>query len=140
MLHDCNDDAWATNLWLALKARKKFGFADGSIAQLHENSANFKNWTVKYALFHYRKSSQYPTNHHGRKNSDYMLTTFRWTLLSSEFGRKFLKNEIWSEFGRKLVGKITQKIKKKRYGQKYLLEFGRKNVTLGLIPLVLTSG
>ena len=43
-------DEWATNLKLALKARKKFGFADGSIPQPVETSVDYEDWIANNAL------------------------------------------------------------------------------------------
>lgn len=45
-----NYDEWATNLRLALKARKKFGFVDGTISQPDESSPDFEDWTANNAL------------------------------------------------------------------------------------------
>jgi len=38
-----NYDEWATNIRLALKARKKSGFADGSIPQPLEDSPDYED-------------------------------------------------------------------------------------------------
>ncbi|KAG7599411.1 Reverse transcriptase RNA-dependent DNA polymerase [Arabidopsis suecica] len=43
-------EAWATNMRLALTARKKFGFADGSILKPGEDSENFEDWVANNAL------------------------------------------------------------------------------------------
>lgn len=45
-----NYDEWATNLQLALKARKKFWFADGTILQPVETSPNYEDWIANNAL------------------------------------------------------------------------------------------
>ncbi|KAG7577529.1 Integrase catalytic core [Arabidopsis thaliana x Arabidopsis arenosa] len=45
-----NYDEWATNLRLALKARKKFGFADGSIPQPVATDPDFEDWIANNAL------------------------------------------------------------------------------------------
>ena len=50
LLRGPNYDEWATNLRLALKARKKFGFADGSIPQPVETDPDFEDWTANNAL------------------------------------------------------------------------------------------
>lgn len=50
LLHGPNYDEWANNLRLALKARKKFGFADGSIPQPDEVSSDFEDWIANNAL------------------------------------------------------------------------------------------
>ncbi|KAG7557929.1 Integrase catalytic core [Arabidopsis suecica] len=42
LLRGPNYEAWATNIRLALTARKKFGFADGSIPKPGEDSENFE--------------------------------------------------------------------------------------------------
>ncbi|XP_010484894.1 PREDICTED: uncharacterized protein LOC104763183 [Camelina sativa] len=45
-----NYDEWDANLCLALKARKKFGFADGTIPQPTETSPDFEDWVANNAL------------------------------------------------------------------------------------------
>ncbi|KAG7598815.1 GAG-pre-integrase domain [Arabidopsis suecica] len=50
LLRGPNYDEWATNLRLALKARKKFGFADGSIPQPVETDPYFEDWIANNAL------------------------------------------------------------------------------------------
>ncbi|KAG7539387.1 Reverse transcriptase RNA-dependent DNA polymerase [Arabidopsis suecica] len=50
LLRGPNYDEWATNLRLALKARKKFGFADGSIPQPVADDPDFEDWTANNAL------------------------------------------------------------------------------------------
>ncbi|KAG7585027.1 GAG-pre-integrase domain [Arabidopsis thaliana x Arabidopsis arenosa] len=50
LLRGPNYDEWANNLRLALKARKKFGFADGSIPQPEETSPDFEDWIANNAL------------------------------------------------------------------------------------------
>jgi len=45
-----NYDEWATNIRLALKARKKSGFADGSIPQPLEDSPDYEDWSANNAL------------------------------------------------------------------------------------------
>ncbi|CAA7037238.1 unnamed protein product [Microthlaspi erraticum] len=45
-----NYDTWATNLRLALKARKKFGFADGSIPEPDEKSVDYEDWIANNSL------------------------------------------------------------------------------------------
>ncbi|KAG7567306.1 Reverse transcriptase RNA-dependent DNA polymerase [Arabidopsis thaliana x Arabidopsis arenosa] len=50
LLRGPNYDEWATNLRLALKARKKFGFADGSIPQPVATDPDFDDWIANNAL------------------------------------------------------------------------------------------
>jgi len=50
LLRGPNYDEWATNLSLALKARKKFGFADGTIPQPDETNPDFDDWIANNAL------------------------------------------------------------------------------------------
>lgn len=50
LLRGPNYDEWATSLRLALKARKKFGFADGSIPQPVANDPDFEDWAANNAL------------------------------------------------------------------------------------------
>lgn len=50
LLRGSNYDEWANNIRLALKARKKFGFADGSIPQPDESSPDFEDWIANNAL------------------------------------------------------------------------------------------
>ncbi|KAG7552831.1 Zinc finger CCHC-type [Arabidopsis thaliana x Arabidopsis arenosa] len=50
LLRGSNYDEWSTNLRLALKARKKFGFADGSIPQPVETDPDFEDWIANNAL------------------------------------------------------------------------------------------
>lgn len=45
-----NYDEWSASIRLALKARKKFGFADGSIAKPSEESEDFEDWCANNAL------------------------------------------------------------------------------------------
>ena len=45
-----NYDEWSTNLRLALKARKKFGFVDGTIPQPIEESEDYEDWIANNAL------------------------------------------------------------------------------------------
>ncbi|KAG7579359.1 Integrase catalytic core [Arabidopsis thaliana x Arabidopsis arenosa] len=45
-----NYDEWANNLKLALKARKKFGFVDGTIPQPTEDDVDFEDWTANNTL------------------------------------------------------------------------------------------
>lgn len=49
-LHGPNYDEWAASIHLALKAQKKSGFADGSIPQPTEDSADFEYWCANNAL------------------------------------------------------------------------------------------
>ncbi|XP_020883385.1 uncharacterized protein LOC110229020 [Arabidopsis lyrata subsp. lyrata] len=50
LLRGPNYDEWANNLRLALKARKKFGFVDGSIPQPPEDDADYEDWIANNAL------------------------------------------------------------------------------------------
>lgn len=50
LLRGPNYDEWATNIRLALKARKKFGFADGSLPQPLEDSPDYEDWSANNAL------------------------------------------------------------------------------------------
>lgn len=50
MLRGSNYDEWANNLQLALQARKKFGFVDGSIPQPPENDIDLEDWIANNAL------------------------------------------------------------------------------------------
>lgn len=43
-LRDTNYDEWGLNIRLALRARKKFGFADGSIPQPDADSDDLEDW------------------------------------------------------------------------------------------------
>ena len=45
-----NYDEWARNFQFALKARKKFGFADGTIPQPVETSLDYEDWIANNAL------------------------------------------------------------------------------------------
>ncbi|CAA7017956.1 unnamed protein product [Microthlaspi erraticum] len=45
-----NYDIWATNLRLALTARKEFGFVNGTILERDETSATHEDWTANNAL------------------------------------------------------------------------------------------
>ena len=49
-LRGSNYDEWSTNLRLALKARNKFGFADGTIPQPNEESEDYEDWIANNAL------------------------------------------------------------------------------------------
>ena len=49
-LREPNYDKWSTNLRLALKARKKFGFADGTIPQPVEGSDDYEDLIANNAL------------------------------------------------------------------------------------------
>lgn len=50
LLRGSNYDEWATNLRLALVARKKFGFVDGSIQQPRQDSPDLEDWWTNNAL------------------------------------------------------------------------------------------
>ncbi|XP_023642613.1 uncharacterized protein LOC111831695 [Capsella rubella] len=50
LLRGPNYDEWSTNLCLALKARKKFGFADGSIPQPEDTHSDYEDWIANNAL------------------------------------------------------------------------------------------
>ena len=45
-----NYDEWALNLRLALRARKKFGFADGSILKPDDDSRDLEDWWANNAM------------------------------------------------------------------------------------------
>ena len=45
-----NYNEWATNLRMALKARKKFGFVDGTLSQPHPDSDDLDDWWTNNAL------------------------------------------------------------------------------------------
>lgn len=45
-----NYDEWSASIYLALKARKKFGFADGSISQPAEDSEDYEDRCANNAL------------------------------------------------------------------------------------------
>lgn len=45
-----NFDEWSASIRLALKARKKFGFVDGSIPEPVEDSDDFEDWCANNAL------------------------------------------------------------------------------------------
>ena len=50
LLKGPNYNEWSTNLRMALKARKKFGFVDGSISQPHQDSEDLDDWWTNNAL------------------------------------------------------------------------------------------
>ncbi|KAL9293163.1 putative RNA-directed DNA polymerase [Arabidopsis thaliana] len=50
LLRGPNYDEWANNICLALKARKKFGFVDGSIPQPPDDDPDFEDWIANNAL------------------------------------------------------------------------------------------
>ncbi|XP_056846267.1 uncharacterized protein LOC130497478 [Raphanus sativus] len=50
LLKGPNYNEWSTNLRMALKARKKFGFVDGSIPQPSSDSADLDDWWTNNAL------------------------------------------------------------------------------------------
>lgn len=50
LLRGPNYDEWANSLRLALKARKKFGFVDGTIPQPPEDDPDFEDWIANNAL------------------------------------------------------------------------------------------
>lgn len=50
LLKGPNYNEWSTNLRMALKARKKFGFVDGSIPQPSIDSADLDDWWTNNAL------------------------------------------------------------------------------------------
>ena len=50
LLKGPNHNEWSTNLRMALKARKKFGFVDGSISQPHQDSEDLDDWWTNNAL------------------------------------------------------------------------------------------
>lgn len=50
LLNGPNYNDWAGNLRMALKARKKFGFVDGSIPQQSEESGDLEDWWTNNAL------------------------------------------------------------------------------------------
>lgn len=50
LLRGPNYDEWATNFRLALKAQKKFGFADGSIPQPVADSEDYEDWIANNTL------------------------------------------------------------------------------------------
>ena len=50
LLKGTNYNEWSTNLRMALKARKKFGFVDGSIPQPSSDSADLDDWWTNNAL------------------------------------------------------------------------------------------
>jgi len=50
LLKGPNYNEWSTNLRMALKARKKFGFVDGSIPQPPQDSPDFDDWWTNNAL------------------------------------------------------------------------------------------
>lgn len=45
-----NYDEWSLNIRLALRARKKFGFADGSIPKPAEDSDDIDDWWANNAM------------------------------------------------------------------------------------------
>ena len=49
-LRGLNYDEWAMNIRLALRARKKFGFADGSIFKPDDNSDDLEDWWANNAM------------------------------------------------------------------------------------------
>lgn len=49
-LHGANYDEWALNLRLALRARKKFGFADGSIPKRADDFEDLEDWWANNAM------------------------------------------------------------------------------------------
>ena len=50
LLKGPNYNEWATNLRMALKARKKLGFVDGSISKPHQDSEDHDDWWTNNAL------------------------------------------------------------------------------------------
>lgn len=50
LLKGSNYNEWATNLRMALKARKKFGFVDGTLPQPDQDSDDLDDWWTKNAL------------------------------------------------------------------------------------------
>lgn len=50
LLRGSNYDEWAVNLRVALSARKKFGFIDGSIPKPSEESGDLEDWWTNNAL------------------------------------------------------------------------------------------
>ncbi|KAL1222697.1 hypothetical protein V5N11_004448 [Cardamine amara subsp. amara] len=50
LLRGSNYDEWSANIRLALMARKKFGFVDGTIPKPDENSADLEDWRCNNAL------------------------------------------------------------------------------------------
>lgn len=49
-LRGSNYDEWSASICLVLKARKKFGFADGSIPKPSEDSDDYEDWCANNAL------------------------------------------------------------------------------------------
>ncbi|GMJ15242.1 hypothetical protein like AT1G21280 [Hibiscus trionum] len=45
-----NYDEWARSLRIALRARKKFGFVDGTIQRLDEKSPDLEDWLTNNSL------------------------------------------------------------------------------------------
>lgn len=50
LLRGSNYDEWATNIRLALKSRKKFGFVDGTIPRPTDESGDLEDWWTNNAL------------------------------------------------------------------------------------------
>ena len=50
LLQGDNYEEWAINLETALSSRKKFGFVDGSLSQLAEDSSDYEDWKTINAL------------------------------------------------------------------------------------------
>ena len=50
LLKGPNYNEWATNLRMALKARKKFGFVDGTLSQPNPDSDDLDDWWTNNAL------------------------------------------------------------------------------------------
>lgn len=49
-LRGTNYDEWSSSIRLAVKARKKFGFADGSIPEPEKESEDYEDWCANNAL------------------------------------------------------------------------------------------
>lgn len=45
-----NYDEWARSFWIALRARKKFGFIDGTIQRPDERSPDLEDWWTNNSL------------------------------------------------------------------------------------------
>lgn len=50
LLRGLNYNEWTSNVHMALKARKKFGFVDDNILKPHEESGDLEDWWTNNAL------------------------------------------------------------------------------------------
>ncbi|KAF7802906.1 retrovirus-related Pol polyprotein from transposon TNT 1-94 [Senna tora] len=66
-----NYDEWAQAVKTALRARKKFGFVDGKIAQPAEDSSDFEDWwTINFLLVSWIRNSIEPSLRSTISNKD----------------------------------------------------------------------